>query len=642
MKKEYRVTINSDDWVTPEETLLDSVSDHSDLERPIHDVVFRVAVIIFGLLTFFIFIVTFKISVVDSAALSKIALQNRSVNFQIPPPRGPIMDKSGILLTKNVPSFDLLVMSKEVREDKDQYGQNISKIAQILGRDPEAFKIEISDQVNTNSVFFAQRDLDKKQLLAINYLAPKGFYVVTNTKRTYINGPKLSQILGYIGKVSKDDLAEDNYYLSTDSIGRTGLEDYFEKELRGEHGRIFLGENSSDNKVEATTGNGLVLNIDADMQIALYDALFNILKPTNLDKAAAIIQDPRSGEVLALVSFPSYDNNLFIDGLSSGEFSRLFENKSKPLFNRVISGTYNPGSTIKPFMGMAFLEDRVVTPDTTIRDCKSLTIVGPKGSLGYTFNNWRSETGLFNLRKAIANSCNIYFFIGAGGYGKSIGLGIDKISSFLKSALADTILGIDLPGEEKGLVPTAQWKELERGESWYQGDTYNTAIGQGDLSVTPLWLNSYISAIANGGSIYRPQIVNRVVDNKNNAIKIFKPEIIASLPFSGENINEVRKDMAETVISGTAKLLSDLPVEVGAKTGTAEVVKGKKINSLFVAFAPLDNAELSITVLVEGSASNEGYAIRTAHDFLKWYFDRDKAKDVLPSGSLEIPMSPQP
>jgi len=465
---------------------------------------------------------------------------------------------------------------------------------------------------------------------------------VANTKRTYINGAKLSQILGYIGKVSKDDLAGDNYYLSTDSIGKTGLEDYFEKELRGEHGRIFLGENTDDNKIEATVGNGLVLNIDADIQIALYDALFNVLRPTNLDKAAAIIQDPRSGEVLALVSFPSYDNNLFIDGLSSGEFSRLFENKSKPLFNRVISGTYNPGSTIKPFMGMAFLEGGVVTPDTTIRDCKSLTIAGPKGSSGYTFNNWRSETGLFNLKKAIANSCNIYFFIGAGGYGKSIGLGIDKISSFLKSALADIILGIDLPGEEKGLVPTAQWKELERGESWYQGDTYNTAIGQGDLSVTPLWLNSYISAIANGGSIYRPQIVNRVVDNKNNAIKIFKPEIIANLPFSKENINEVRKDMAETVISGTAKLLSDLPVEVGAKTGTAEVVKGKKINSLFVAFAPLDNAELSITVLVEGSASNEGYAIRTAHDFLKWYFDRNKAKDVLPSGSPEIPMSPQP
>ena len=642
MKREYRVTINNDDWVTPEETLLDSVSDHSDIERPIHDVAFKVATSIFGLLAFFIFIVTFKISVVDSATLSRIALQNRSVNFQIPPPRGPMMDRSGILLTKNVPSFDLMVMSKEIREDKDQYTQNISKIAQILDRDPEVFKTEIFNQVNANSVFFAQRDLDKKQLLAINYLAPKGFYVVANTKRTYINGTKFSQILGYIGKVSKDDLAEDDYYLSTDSIGKTGLENYFEKELRGEHGRIFLGENTDDNKIDAVAGNGLVLNIDVDMQIALYDTLFNILRPTNLDKAAAIIQDPRSGEVLAMVSFPSYDNNLFIDGLSSGEFSRLFENKSKPLFNRVISGTYNPGSTIKPFMGMAFLEGGIVTPDTTIRDCKSLTIAGPNGSLGYTFNNWRSETGLFNLRKAIANSCNIYFFIGAGGYGKSIGLGIDKIASFLKSALADTILGIDLPSEEKGLVPTAQWKELERGELWYQGDTYNTAIGQGDLSVTPLWLNSYISAIANGGTIYQPKIVNRVVDSKNNTVEIFKPKIIASLPFSKENINEMRKDMAETVISGTAKLLSDLPVKVGAKTGTAEVVKGKKINSLFVVFAPLDDAELSITVLVEGSASNEGYAIRTVHDFLKWYFNRDKITDILPSESPEVSTSPQP
>ncbi len=622
MRREYKVSISNDDWMTPEETLLDSGSDYSDLEKPISDLSFKFSAIIFGLLGVFIFISTFKLAIIDNKKLSDIALQNRSVNFQIPPPRGPIMDKSGLLLTKNVPSFDLLIMSKEVKDNKEEYDQNLIRVADILGLEMGLFRIEMAELIKSNSIFFVQRDLNKQQLLEINYLAPRGFYVIANTKRTYVNGPKFSQMLGYTGKVDKTDLSEDDYYFTTDIIGKAGLENYFEKDLRGEHGRIFLGKSADENNKTALAGNGLVLNIDADMQIALYDALFNVLKPTNLDKAAAIIQDPRSGEIRAMVSFPSYDNNVFIDGLTTAEFGKLFENESKPLFNRVISGLYNPGSTIKPFMGMAFLEDKIVTPETTIKDCISLTVSNSGDSLGYTFKNWRSETGLFNLRKAIANSCNIYFFIGAGGYGKTVGLGIDRISGFLKMAMADAILGIDLSGEEKGFVPTAQWKELERGEPWYQGDTYNTAIGQGDLSVTPLWLNGYVSAIANGGSIYQPRIVNRVVDGKNNTIKIFKPVILTSLPFSKENINEIRQDMAETVISGTAKLLSDLPVKVGAKTGTAEIIKGRRINSLFTAFAPLDNAELAITVLVEGSASNQGYAINAAHDFLKWYFEK--------------------
>ena len=641
MKRDYRISIDRDDLITPEETLLDSGSDLSDLERPISDLAFRIIWISFILLIGVILSFSFKISIVDHKSLSIVANQNRSANFQIPPPRGIILDRSGKPLTKNLPSFDLLVISKEIREHKEDYDVNLGKIAKALGLDRDILASQVADQMKSSSIFFIAKDLSKEQLLEINFLNPQGFYVIADTKRYYVDGSQFSQIIGYTGKVSKDDLARDSYYLSTDTIGRAGLEDEYEEYLRGEHGRVFFSGGASGDQKEALPGNNIVLNIDYDMQKVLYNSLFNILKPTSLDKAAAIVQNPQNGEVLALVSFPSFDNNLFRDGLSETEYKKLFDNSSKPLFNRVVSGVYNPGSTIKPFMGMAILQEGIFKISDTIKDCVSLTVPDSSGGdTGRTFKNWRVDLGQFNLRRAIADSCNIYFFIGGGGYGKISGLGVDRIANYLKNALADVVLGIDLPNEGKGFVPTPAWKETERGESWYPGDTYNISIGQGDLSVTPLWLNSYIAAIANGGTIYRPRIANRIVDGKNNTLKIFKTEVLKKLPFREDIIDEMRRDMEETVISGTAKLLQDIPVRVGAKTGTSEIVKGKRINSLFTAFAPLNNAEIVVTVLTEGSSSNEGYATRTVNEFMKWYFSKDNVLDVVPS--ISPAESPEP
>ena len=318
----------------------------------------------------------------------------------------------------------------------------------------------------------------------------------------------------------------------------------------------------------------------------------------------------------------SFDSNLFVKGLSDNQFKNLFESKTKPLFNRVISGLYNPGSTIKPFMGMTALQEGIITSQDTIRDCVSLVVPNPFDTNSpYVFKNWRQDYGLFNLRRAIAQSCNVFFFTIGGGFGNISGLGAEKINKYLTAGLANVKLGIDLPGEEHGFVPSPDWKFQTKGENWYQGDTYNISVGQGDLLVTPLWLNTYVSAIANGGNLYKPMIAQRVVDENNNDSKIFKEEVLAKLPFRDDVIREMKSDMEETVISGTAGILKDLPVKAGAKTGTAEVVKGKSINSLFTAFAPLDQPELNITVLIEGSVSNQGLAIRTAHNVLKWYFE---------------------
>lgn len=625
MAKEYRISVNQDDWVSPEETLLDSGSKYSDMEQPISNSIFSFVFIIMSLMILLILIMTGRLSISQYGYFSAMSLQNSTANFFIPPPRGLIFDKNEILLAKNIPSFDVLVISREIKENQQNLDKNIAKIAEILKTSEDNLKNSIYSQIKQNSVFFAAENLSKDQLLAFDILSPKGFYVVPNVRRSYINGSEFSQIIGYVGKVNKENL-DDNYYKPTDLIGRLGLEALYEDYLRGDHGQIFFDhENEISKDIDPKSGKNLILNIDFNLQKKLYSELSGILSSDGLDKGAAIIQNPNTGEILALVSFPSYDNNIFNSdsGLSSQDFNRLFNSKSKPLFNRSISGLYNPGSTIKPYMGMSILEENIFTPTDNIRDCAKLIVPNPYDPDNpAVFNNWRVDLGLFNLRRAIANSCNIYFFIGGGGYKGIKGLGVDKIKKYLHLGLADEKLGIDLPGEEKGSIPDPEWKLRERGENWYLGDTYNISIGQGDLLVTPLWINSYVSAIANGGTIYKPYIVNKITDQNKNTVASFTPQKLKNLPFSRQNISEVKTDMEETVLSGTAQIFKTLPVSIGAKTGTAEIIKGVRVNSLFTAFAPFNNPQLAITVLVEGSSTNQGLAIRTAYNVLKWYFEK--------------------
>jgi len=356
-KKEYKISI-SGDWVAPEETLLDSGSEYSDLETPISANAFKLIFIAAVILFVAVMALTFKIGIAGHDSFANLALQNKSVNFLIPPPRGIITDRFGKPLVKNLPSFDLLIVSRGIRENQSEDNQN--RIAEILKIQPEEFKTFISDGIKTSSIFFAATDLNKDQVLAIKYLNPDGYYIVPNTKRYYLDGHQFSQVAGYVGKVNKNDL-KDEYYYSTDIIGRLGAEAQYEEILRGEHGRILFGKEKDENlNKDPVQGNNLVLNIDYDLQKKLYNELYGVLTSAGLSRGAAVIQNPRNGAVLAMVSFPSFDNNIFIKGLSDSQFKNLFESNAKPLFNRVISGLYNPGSTIKPFMGMAALQATVL------------------------------------------------------------------------------------------------------------------------------------------------------------------------------------------------------------------------------------------------------------------------------------------
>jgi len=641
----YRVSPDRDEWVAPEETLVDAGSTLSAVEVPVSDSVFRGFAVMTVLLGIVLVGSVARLSVLRYDALSLLSFRNRTVNVAVPPPRGVIMDRNGVPLVQNIPSFDILVVSRQVERDAGGALRGISGLATALGRSAEEFALELEDGIRKNAVFFAATDVPRAQVLALSGAMPPGFSVITNTKRQYVDGPQFSHIMGYVGKVSKKDMAADSYYLPSDTIGRLGVEAEYEKILRGEHGRMIIDATQQATGEPATPGANLSLTLDAAVQKQLFNAVWNILRESGLSEAAAVVQNPQDGSVLGMVSFPTYDNNVFSTGkLAQEDYVELFESPARPLFNRVIGGRYNPGSTIKPYIGMTALQEGIVQPSQVIvNDCVSISIANPSNPDDpYVFKNWRPDVGPFDLNRAIADSCNIYFYTVAGGNAGFTGLGADAVTEYLKKGGIDGVLGIDLPGEEAGFVPTPDWKYTTFKEPWYQGDTYNISIGQGDLLVTPLWINSYVSAIANGGDIWEPRVAARVVDEQRTTLGTIDPVLAGTLPFDDGVIKAMQRAMRRTVTDGTAKLFRDLPVTAAAKTGTAEVVKGRRINSLVTVYAPADNPQIAMTVLVEGSASNQGYALRAARAFLGWYFDRSQTVYSPPSPTPSVSVTPTP
>jgi penicillin-binding protein 2 len=611
-----------DEWVAPEETLVDAASHFADIEFPVGEAIWRIGTLLSTLGVLIIVGGAAWLSVVDHDFFAAASWRNRTVDVSVPPPRGIIMDRNGAPLVQNMPSFDLLAIGREIDRAADGTLPGILPLARALGRDPEDLTLQINDQLKNNAVFFVATDIPRDRVLSLTNNLPTGFSLITSTKRLYVDGEKFSQIIGYVGKVSKADMASDSYYLPSDTIGRLGIEASYEDILRGTHGQLVFDVSGVPEQQPASAGGNVVLTVDASIQTSLWNSVSSVLRETGLSQAAAVVQDPRSGAVLGLVSFPAYDNNDFSGQLSQEQADQLFNDRRRPLFDRVISGLYNPGSTIKPYIGMTALQEGLITPhQTVVNNCISLSVPNPNDpEHPYVYDNWRPDIGPFDLFRAVADSCNVYFMTIGGGHDSFTGLGVNRITNYLKAGLADKRLGIDLPGEAAGFVPTPDWKLQTKGTPWYQGDTYNISLGQGDLSVTPLWLNTYVSAIANGGTIWQPQIASRVVDEQKQPITVFPQHQLGTLPFSTSVIRTMQTAMRQTVTGGTAKLFNDLPVSVAAKTGTAEIIKGARINSLVTAYAPADDPQVTITVLIEGSASNQGYALRAAHAFLQWYF----------------------
>ncbi|OGE84336.1 MAG: hypothetical protein A2846_03835 [Candidatus Doudnabacteria bacterium RIFCSPHIGHO2_01_FULL_49_9] len=375
-------------------------------------------------------------------------------------------------------------------------------------------------------------------------------------------------------------------------------------------------------------GNDLVLNIDAALQDELYNNLTTRLLELGRRRASALAMDPRSGRILAYLSLPGYDNNKFAEGISSNDFQKLMSDRDQPLFNRAIAGIYPPGSTVKPMVAIAALEERVILPDTLIRDEGAIVIKNIYGGQDSVFIGYgRRALGILNVRKAIAVSSDIFFYIVGGGFGpaKIDGLGIERLAKYFRMFKINEKLGIDLGGEQAGLVPDPEWKQEyfagdEFSAKWYLGDTYHVAIGQGDLLASPLHVLSWTATIANGGKIFRPFIVDRV-EHDGMIIKQNEPKVIGEIAASRENIQIAQGGMREAVLSGTATSLQRLPITSAAKTGTAQFDSRDRNRShaWFTAYAPFENPEIAITVMIEDGGEGGISSMPVVRDTLDWW-----------------------
>lgn len=556
-----------------------------------------------------------------------LARGNNTRVQEILAPRGIIYDSQGTALVQNVPSFELVLTPVDLPKN---YTGEVNTLAGLVGFDSNAVFTQIKKHgLNTFQAISIVDNMPRTTALIFSSRQNEfpGFSIENNPVRNYINSDIFSHLLGYTGKINDAELAahkNDNYLLD-DYIGKNGLEYTYEKYLRGVDGQKqvevdALGKIKSVlGEIPPQNGDNVYLNIDAGLQEFLYN---DIVSKNGDKKAAAVAVDPQTGQVLALVSVPGYDNNLFSQGISEAQYQKLVNDPSQPLFNRAISGLYPPGSTIKPVIASAALQEGVVSPNTKILDNGDL-VVGR-----FHFRGWKAGgLGYMDIRSAIAMSSDIYFYtVGGGQQNLGIsGLGPELIAKYDALFGMGQKLGIDLPGESAGVIASPEWRKQHFSDparqAWYLGDTYHESIGQGDMEVTPLQDVMWTSAIANGGTLYRPYIVNKILDNNGSVILQKEPAIINTAFIDPKNIQIVREGMRQTVTSGTARSLNSLPITAAGKTGTAQFdgANPAAAHAWFTAFAPYENPQIAIVVLIEAGGEGSSVSEPIVKDALQWW-----------------------
>ena len=480
-------------------------------------------------------------------------------------------------------------------------------------------------------------DYDKAMRLLLIRDSLPGVIIDTKIRREYpftANTPSgdssdvssLSHILGYTGKISPEALDRlGPQYSLIDYVGKTGLEYSWEQELKGINGRKNIEVDALGRRkkvvseVNPVAGYNLQLSLDLDLQREAETVTKAWLAKTKTNRAAVIAMDPRNGQILALVSLPAYDNNLFARGVSQEEYNVFLNDENNPLFNRAISGEIPSGSTIKPVIAAAALQEKVISENTSFLSVGGLYI----GQ--WFFPDWKAGGhGITNVRKALAESVNTFFYYIGGGYQDFVGLGVDRLVKYMNLFGLGAKTGIDLNGESAGFVPTQAWKEETKNEAWYIGDTYHISIGQGDILVTPLQVANFTAAVANGGILYRPSLVQSLLDENNQTVKKIEPEIVRQNFIDSYNLQVVREGMRQTVTAGSARSLGTLPVSVAGKTGTAQWSSKKENHAWFTGFAPYENPEIVITVLVEEGREGSEISVPITKEILNWYFSQRK------------------
>lgn len=642
MKKRFSIKRNNEYSIEPEEILLDAplyknpfnpkAHLETHLESLISGKIFYVLFFVFLIGSAFILSKPFRLQFQNNIALLASAQKNYGRVYSIGATRGIIYDRNLEPLVANEPNFDVVVIPELLDWDLVSDGAFIEGLSQTFRLQTD-WLANFFNNLNKNSTEPVPLafNIDHEQIVKIETQLANiaGIRVEKNSRRNYVNDVVFSHILGYTGRVDTKDLQGGGFF-PTDIKGKYGIELIYDNILRGSSGsRRFEvdARGSVINEVivaEPETGSGLMLNIDAHLQRKLYETIEqSLLGNRTVDGAAAIALNPNNGEVLALVSWPGFHSNLFSRGISSKEFNALLNNRQRPLFNKVISGVYPPGSSIKPLVAAAALQENIIDPRRKIYASGRIVIPNPFNPALPSIFPDRQAFGLVDMFDAIAQSVNVYFYTIGGGYEGISGLGIDRIERYFRFFGFGSKSGIDIPSESLGLVPTPQWKAANKTSDaiWRIGDTYHVSIGQGDLLVTPLQIAQYTSGIANDGVIFKPRIAGAILNEEGEVKKIIPPEVLYEVPIDSENLSLVREAMRGTTTYGTAASFNSLPFTSAGKTGTAQFGPGNsRTHSWMTVFAPFESPEIVLVVLVEGGGDSGTSAVPINREVLRWYF----------------------
>ena len=564
-----------------------------------------------------------QLQILQGKEYRKISEANRLRIISIPAPRGIIFDRNGLPLVENSPYFSASIVPNEF--DKDR----VVPLSKILNLPAE----EIFDKLSKNDLgtFIPVKLKQRLSFNEIAYIEARrsdfpGLIIETEVGREYIYGDVGSHLIGYLGKLTPSQLKDPAFRdIPPDMfVGQWGVEKLFDSSLRGVPGNRIIEVNALGREIRLiqekppVTGQDIALSIDIHMQEATEKAFGE-------RAGASVALSPDNGEILAIVSKPSFDPNLFTDGISQSEWTNLINNKKNPMLNRAIQSQYPPGSTFKIVTALAGLEEGVISTDTKV-DCKG----------GISYWNWhfgcwqKNGHGVVSLHRAIAESCDVFF------YETGRRLGIDRIYDYAIKLGLGKKTGIEIGKERAGLIPNSKWKLETKKTAWYPGETLHAAMGQGYVTATPLQMAVMTATVVNGGILYKPIL-----------LKDAPPVVQARLQLSHKNLEIIKNGLLGVVEDpgGTGWAARSGMVDVGGKTGTSQVVSIRKSSiylpehfrdhAWFVAFAPFEKPEIALSVLVEHGGHGGGAAAPIAKQAIEAYMNSKKNMQAAPPDSLQ-------
>ncbi|RKX55154.1 MAG: penicillin-binding protein 2 [Thermotoga sp.] len=598
----------------------------------------RIWILLFATITLIVILLgsLMSLQVIKGDRYRNLVDRFRYEKVRIEPSRGRIYDSKGIPLAWNVPAYYLRINLRNLNKmDEFEREKAIEKAAKLTGISTSKVTDFASHYPKSmDYVIYRKKEITKDVSLNIMEWNNPAFTIAILDKRKYYPHSSISHVIGYVGEISEDELKEYSKlgYRMFDLIGKDGLEAEYEPYLHGRVGELIIKRDAFGNIVDthiaspAVNGDDLHLNIDIEMQNKI-EYLLSSTDITRGKNSVVIVEDVKSGKILSLVSIPYIDSNMFVEGMNSKTWRNISQDPSKPLLNRAIQKTYPPGSVIKPFIAIAGLESGKLTPEATIFCDGYFRYKNSKDKVVKIYKDWLlTGHGVTNLIKALAVSCNVYF------YQAGLKIGINKLAEMEKKVGLANKTGIDLPGEVKGFFPTPIWKMSNRGDIWYPGDTINLSIGQGYMSLTPIEILRMMDIIADDGLIYKPQIVASITNSDGQLEKYFYPIISRQVLLKPESLKVVQRGLREVISrSGNSKrdlknrgtaydAFTGCKIPVSGKTGTAQLPLKDITHAWFACYAPSTDPKISILVLVEEGGHGGDTAAPIARKLIEYYF----------------------